>query len=232
MGALPAAWHWLVHTDAGLLARLLAGGTVLATLAIIDYHRHGPRATRWREYAFLLAVTAVTLAYGAINDQVTSAISWEYFYYGKGLSEVLGDRIPPDALALHLQAALVGLKATWSAGLLVGVALLLANNPARRRRPLPQLPYPRLLATLPLIFTVTVITACLFAAAGYAGAFTLLSTDFHEMLRRDEFRPRRFMLVFGLHLGGYVGALLGTAAAVLRVRRDRRAAANSHLKLI
>jgi hypothetical protein len=219
MGALPAAWHWLVHTDAGLLARLVAGGTILASLAVADYRRHGPRATRWREYAFLLAVTAVTLAYGAINDQLTSTLSWEYFYYGKGLSETLGDRTPPDPLALHLQAALVGLKATWSAGLLVGVALLLANNP---RPSLPQLPYPRLLAKLPLIFAITVITACLFATAGYAGLFTHFSHDFHEMLRRDEFRPRRFMLVFGLHLGGYAGALLGTAAAVLQVRRERR----------
>ena len=72
-----------------------------------------------------------------------------------------------------------------------------------------------------------------FAAAGYAGAFTFLSTDFHEMLRRDEFRPRRFMLVFGLHLGGYVGALLGTLAAVVQVRRNRRGAlTDSHHKLI
>jgi hypothetical protein len=41
------------------------------------------------------------------------------------------------------------------------------------------------------------------------------------MLRRDEFRPRRFMLVFGIHLGGYAGALVGTTVACLTVRRDR-----------
>lgn len=211
-------WDWIVHTDAGLLTRLGAGATVLGSLAVADYRRHGPRATRWREYAFLLAVTAVTLAYGAVNDQLTSAISWEYFYYGKGLDQVLGDATPPASLSLHLEAAKVGLKATWSAGLLIGVALLLANNPSSIR---PQLSYPRLLAKLPLILAITALTATLFSLLGYLAVFTHFSTDFHEMLRRDEFRPRRFMLVFGIHLGGYVGALLGTTVACITVRRGR-----------
>jgi hypothetical protein len=212
------AWDWLVHTDAGLLTRLGAGATILGSLAVADYRRNGERATRWREYAFLLAVTAVTLVYGVVNDQLTSTISWEYFYYGKGLNDVLGDGTPPDALRLHVEAAKVGLKATWSAGLLVGVALLLANNPSPAR---PQLPYRRLLAKVPLILAVTAATAGVFALAGYLGLFAHFSTDFREMLRRDEFRPRRFMLVFGIHLGGYAGALVGTTVACLTVRRDR-----------
>lgn len=215
-----SAWDWLVHTDAGLVTRLLVGGAVLGSLAVADYRRNGSRATRWREYAFLLAVTAVTLVYGAINDQITSAISWEYFYYGKGLNEVLGNRMPPDAVSLHIEAAKVGLKATWSAGLLIGVALLLANNP---NRVLPQLSYRHLLGKLPLMLGVTVVTAGVFAVAGYCGVFTHFSEDFRQMLRRDEFRPRRFMLVFGMHLGGYLGGMIGTVAAVVATRRQRRA---------
>ena len=144
----------------------------------------------------------------------------EYFYYGKGLSDVLGDRLPPATLPLHLEAAKVGLKATWSAGLIVGVALLIANNPRAGR---PQLTYRELAGRLPSMLLVTAITAAVLGALGYGGLFTHFSDDFREMLARDEFRPRRFMLVFGVHLGGYVGGLIGSVAAVVSITRRRAA---------
>ncbi|MDB5318889.1 MAG: hypothetical protein JWN40_520, partial [Phycisphaerales bacterium] len=79
-------------------------------------------------YSILLFAVIGAIVYGVLNDQITSTISWEYFYYGKDLAEQLGPRTPPDALALHRAAALVGVKATWSAGLIIGVAQLLANT--------------------------------------------------------------------------------------------------------
>lgn len=35
-------------------------------------------------------------------------------------------------------------------------------------------------------------------------------------------RPRRFMCVYGMNLGGYVGGLIATVAAVIHIRRGRR----------
>src|SRR5437867_8855004 len=118
--------HWLIHSSAGLLVRIAAGIAIFAALAVADLCKHGRGATRWREYLFLLMCVLLAIAYGVINDQVTSRISWEYFYYGKELDRVLGPETPPDPAALHRHAAIIGAEATWSAGLIIGVALLLA----------------------------------------------------------------------------------------------------------
>src|ERR1700712_3883544 len=109
-------WHWVTTSDAGLATRIGLGGAIFLALALVDLRKHGAGATRWREYLVLLTCTLAAIVYGALNDQVTSAISWEYFYYGKGLSTQLGPQVPPDAVRLHLAAAVVGVKATWTAG--------------------------------------------------------------------------------------------------------------------
>jgi hypothetical protein len=64
-------------------------------------------------------------------------------------------------------------------------------------------------------------SACL-GVAGYLGAFVPLGDDFRAMLRDDLWRPRRFMAVYGTHLGAYVGGALGTVLAVVSVTRERR----------
>ena len=46
--------------------------------------------------------------------------------------------------------------------------------------------------------------------------------DFIAMVRRDEMRPYRFMAVFGIHLGGYIGGMLGTIIAAWRVNQLRK----------
>ncbi len=210
-------WHWWFNTDAGLAARIALGAAFFALLGCIDLYRHGRQGRRWKEYAFLAAAVAAALIYGALNDQLTCSISWEYFYYGKGLAQRLGPAAPP-APGLRWEVAKVGMKATWTAGLLIGVALLLANNPGRR----PQLSYPRLAGHLALIFACAVVAAAVLGLLGYAGWPARWSEDFRQMLLHDEFRPRRFMSVYGIHLGGYLGALAGTALAVLHIRHQRK----------
>jgi hypothetical protein len=42
------------------------------------------------------------------------------------------------------------------------------------------------------------------------------------MTSADQWRPRHFMAVYGIHLGGYVGAMIGILMAVIIVRRRRR----------
>ena len=210
--------HWLLHTDAGLLVRITTGVAVFAALAVADLRRHGRAATRWREYGVLLAAVVAALVYGAVNDQVTVTISPEYFLYGKELARAVGDP-PSSMLALRWAAAKVGFMATWSAGLAFGVALLIANNPWRN---LPRLPNRRLVALLPLILITAAACGVAGGAVGYAGLLTRISTDFQDLVRADLWRPRRFMATWGVHLGGYVGGLLGTIAAVVLLVRERR----------
>jgi hypothetical protein len=199
--------------------RLAIGLLILTALALLDLRRHGRQATRWREYAFLFLTTAAAVCYGVLNDQLTSTISWEYFYYGKDLAGKLGPQTPPDPLNLHLHAALVGVQATWTAGLILGVALLLANNPTKS---LPRLPYRDLFRLIPLIFAITAATAAVGALLGYLGLLTPFNEDFPILLKDNLWRPRRFMAVYGIHLGGYLGALLALSTSTLLVLRQRR----------
>src|SRR4051812_7221483 len=99
-------WTWF-KSEASLPVRIALGAAIFGVFAAVDLYRRGRAATRWREYAFLLAVVAIAMAYGVINDQVTSRISWEYFFYGKGLAEVLGPATPPDDARLSWEAAKV-----------------------------------------------------------------------------------------------------------------------------
>src|SRR5689334_12038315 len=181
-------WTWLTQSTPGLIARIALGVAIFAALALADLLKNGPRATRWREYAFLVIAVMAAMFYGVVNDQITSTISWEYFYYGKELANELGPITPPNPLKLRLAAVEVGVKATWSAGLFIGVALLLANNPSKK---LPRLRNRKTLEQLPLVLTITAIVAALGALAGYAGLPAIWNQDFAQMLRRNEMRPRR-----------------------------------------
>jgi hypothetical protein len=202
-----------------LATRILIGVTILGTLAVVDIARNGRRATRWREYAFLVFCTVVAMVYGAINDQITSRVSWEYFYYGKELASVLGPQTPPDVTAMSWQVARVGMSATWSAGLLIGAVLLIANNPRKGR---PRLPYRSMATLLLVVLGITVICSAIVAIVGYLGGLTWMSADFREMAETNLWRPYRFMCTYGEHLGGYVGGLVGLTTAVVLVVRRRR----------
>jgi len=212
-------WNWWLKTDSGLLARICIGVCIFAAWAVSDLLRRGRAATRWREYLFLLAAVAAGLAYGLFNDWIASGISWEFFYYGKGLESQLGPHVPPDAAALRWEAIKIGLKATWSAGLIVGVALLIANNPRPGR---PQLSYRRLLLHLPVIGIAAVIGAAIGGLAGSRGFLTWTSSDLRDMAREDLFRPVRFMCVYGMNVGAYAGGLIATFVAVVSIVRLRR----------
>jgi hypothetical protein len=209
---------WLVHSDGGLAVRIIAGCCIFAAMGIVDLSRHGRSATRWREYGVLAAAVVVALVYGVVNDQITSAISWEYFYYGKELDKVLGPTVPPEIWPLRWEAAKVGLKATWSAGLIFGVVLLLANNPFRN---LPRLRNRELLGMLPVILLMAAGLGIVGGILGYEGFLSWMSADFQEMLRADIFRPQRFICTWGIHLGGYVGGFVGTFVAAGIIMRRR-----------
>ena len=201
-----------------LSLRLTIGLSIFAVLAIVDLRRNGSNARRWREYCFLATIVAVAIAYGIINDQITSAISWEYFYYGKELSLVLGAQTPPDQAAMRWEAAKVGIKATWSVGLILGVLLLIANNPSAFK---PQLSFLRLFAFVPGVLLFAALLAVALGFVGSRGGLNWCSDDFQMMAQTNLFRPAHFMAAWGAHLGGYVGGIAGGLLATWRVALER-----------
>jgi hypothetical protein len=211
--------EWWMQSDSGLLARMAIGASFFAALAIHDLAKNGRQAKRWREYSFLLLAVMLAEIYGIANDLLTSRISWEYFYYGKGLSQALGPRVPPNAGRLAWEAAKVGMKASWTAGAIVGVALLIANNPRADR---PQLPYRRLISLLPSIVLIVIPFVVAMGIAGYLGRLSWVSDDLAGIVRENQFRPRWFLCVFGIHLGAYVGGLTGITWATWQIARKRR----------
>jgi hypothetical protein len=211
--------EWLIRSREGLIARIAAGAFIFLCLALWDLKKHGREARRWKEYAFLVLCVVVAMIYGILNDLVTSSISWEYFYYGKELENALGPAIPPDRAAMRWEAAKIGMMATWSVGLLLGAALLIANNPRQDR---PSLAPSRLLSLLPVVLLITITCGAIFGLLGWFGALNWLSNDFVEMWKADMFRPPHFTAAWGAHLGGYIGGLIGGMWAVWRIIRERR----------
>ena len=212
-------WSWWLNTDVGLIARIGIGAGIFLLLAITDLVRNGSRATRWREYAFLLAATAFAMLYGTLNDAIAVRISWEYFYYGKGLSNQLGPIVPPEPATIHRAAVAVGLRATWTVGLLVGALLLIANNPRANRK---QISYRKMLQLLLLIGATAAIFAVIGGLVGSYGWLNWTNAELKATWRENLFRPPRFLAVYGINLGGYVGGALGTVIAIGLMQRRRK----------
>lgn len=212
-------WPWLTQTDEGLLTRIAAGVIIFTILALLDLRRHGRRSRRWREYMILLSAVGVALVYGVVNDQITCRISWEYFFYGKGLFATLGTGDLSES-QLQWEALKIGLKATWTVGLLFGVAVLFANNPRKSTPPLPDREIYRMLP-LPLICAVLVAAILGAAAALLPDVAVPLVPDLTGM-HFEKSRAVRYACVEAIHLGGYIGAAVGCVIVVRRILRRRK----------
>ncbi len=210
-------WQWLWSTDEGLFWRVGAGFLFFSTLAVWDIRRKGKEARRWREYLFLLAAVAMAMAFGVINDQITVSISWEYFCVHEGDSpQTMTSEGGSDLAAMRWRAVEMGLKATWTAGLILGALLLMANNPHPVK---PQLSYRQLCWAVGKVFLIAGAGAVLLGTAGYFGAF---AGNFEDIVQNDIWRPRRFMTVWSAHLGAYAGGGLAAIAVLWRVVRSRQ----------
>jgi hypothetical protein len=187
--------------------RLLILVLLMALVAWIDWRRRGPQATRWREYGFLLAAGLLGGLIGIAIDQFTSTVSPDYFIYGKGI---------PAGNGFRLRVAELGFHAGLLAGVVIGGAYLLANNPQPDR---PGLPTPRLFrfALHPFLF------ALFLAPVGSFIAYSYDPLGYRSDLRDifDTSQVRGFLAVWGAHAGIYAGALLGTVWGVLHIRRRR-----------
>src|SRR5687768_15542068 len=171
-----------------LTTRIAIGVCIFAALALWDWRKNRERATRWREYLVLFVCVAAALCYGVVNDQITTSISPEYFAFFKGVAAELPPDEPHNSIRFRWEVAKIGMQAAWTPGLIIGVAVLVANNPWKT---LPRLPYAQLVRLLPHLLLITAVTAVALGVAGYCGAFTLFHEEFRGMLRDNEFRPRR-----------------------------------------
>jgi hypothetical protein len=193
------------------LARLALLLVVLALLAGWDRWRHGAEARRAREYAFLLGCGALAAGLGALLDQLSVRISPHYFVLGKGVAAGPG---------LAWRAAGVGAQAGFVAGLVVGGVLLLVDQPRAGR---PTLGGRALLRTaLPWLLGAALLGEALGAALAPLDPLGL-ERELEGFLRAPA--RDRFVQVWGMHAGLYLGALAGLVLAAIRVVRARRRAA-------
>jgi fermentation-respiration switch protein FrsA (DUF1100 family) len=167
--------------------------------------------TRAKEYVFLLYAMLVAATYAIAHDHVTATISPEYFLCGKGLAQV--------ERPFRWAVTLLAVRASLAVGLLSGAALLLANNPRPTGHPQP-LPY-RSLVRLSLI-PLAAAGLCA-AVSGIVNARAQIGTQNALALGVVAYRVRGFVIVWAIHVGSYVGAVLGiVASAVLVVTQRRR----------
>jgi hypothetical protein len=178
----------------------------MSIVAWIDWRRRAAQATKWREYSFLLVAGLLGIAI----DQITATISPDYFVLRKGITA--DDRFRLSIAALGFQAGLL-------MGMVVGGIYLIANNPRPDRRSLPAAQLFRV-ALFP-IFAAMVLMP-LVALAVHRWDPLHLTLELSDMLSPS--RIGRLLTVWGMHLGIYLGGLLGTIYGVVGIRRLRAAA--------
>ena len=198
--------------------RVVLAAIVFAAVSGRRAHLDAERL-RHREYRFLLTALLVGVVFGLAMGQIAAALSWEYYSFHENLEEFIrAGRVPP-AGAVHWVAAMVDLQYLWRLGMVFGLAVMVANAPTRAR---PQLDYAGLLK---LILAPIAVGAVAAVAFGLAGAKDLLGMPPADMLSMGQFRPERYMAVWGVHFGAFIGILAGTGWAVAAVlkRRGRNA---------
>src|SRR2546426_1135896 len=77
---------WLVDGRDSLATRCLLLVSLMALVAVVDLLRNRSQATRWREYAFILAFGGAGALVGMAVDSITSSVSRDYFIVGKGVA--------------------------------------------------------------------------------------------------------------------------------------------------
>jgi hypothetical protein len=180
---------------------------VLAAFAAVDVLRNGKRATRPREYAFLLIVAVAFGILGIAVDQIDVRISPEFFTIGKGLDP---DRLDVEVVAL-------GFRAGFTAGTVIAGVALIANGSRPGSLPLASLAR-RLLAPVAAALVLAPVGAAIAHAFDPFGTRAEFS---HFNMSRGA--AERAALVQGIHLGLYAGMLAGLIGVVasLVMRRQR-----------
>ncbi len=179
---------------------------LMSVVAAIDWLRNRQKATKWKEYGFVIVSGIVGTAFGLLNDMITSSISPEYFVFGKGLD-------PGDGSTLR--AIFLGMQAGFSAGAIAGAICLYAST---RNNGRPPLAYRRLLGFLwrPVALapaTAIVLVFCQLDPFGF-------SIQLDGILNSQQME--RFLAVWRIHAGVYFGLLVSVVWIIVDIIRIRK----------
>ena len=169
-----------------------------------------------------LAIVAATV-YGIANDQITVSLSPEYFSVFK--REQFGDLLEAAGLAgapTRVQAILIGAAATWWFGMLLGIMVGVAGVVGRR----PRLTTRAFVRAVGLVMLVAAGTSLAFGVWGYAHGPVRHALDSGRIDAVWPFlmgiQDTRHAFAVGFwHDGAYLGGLIGTILACVRVRKWR-----------
>lgn len=190
-----------------LAVALLAG--FFAVRSWLDFRNHGARAYAWKEYTALLACALAGAVFAAALDSITSRLSPEYFTLGKGVAQ--------DA-HFTLRVVARGVQSGFAAGAVLGATLLFVSG---KKRP-GEAPALRHIAG-EIIPVITLATLFALGAAFLPAGLRPLTLDADTARTLGPVVTEAFDRVRTIHLGAYLGALCGTAVAVVRAIRPRRA---------
>lgn len=183
---------------------------VLSLVAAIDWLRSRHKATRWKEYGFVVVSGIVGSVFGLLNDLMTSSISPEYFIFGKGLD-------PGDGLTLR--AGILGMEAGFSAGAIAGAICLYASTRSDGRPPLAIRRLLRFLWRPVVLAPTTALVLVLFCRQLDPAGFSILLDD-----TLDPKQIERFLTVWWIHSGLYLGLLVSVVWILRDIGRLRREA--------
>lgn len=199
----------LAMSDPSFPYRLALGLIFFAGMGLSDLIRHPDNPKRVKEYGFLFGVSLVAMAYGIVHDFVTYTLSPDYFIIGKGLTSAVG--------GFNRDVVFLAMNATWTVGVLGAAVILVANNPNKLGH---QLSY-RSLTRLALIpFGVSLLFEIPFGVLSHVRADAIA-----PMLSRAGFSQdlgTRFITVWAMHLGAYIGAIIGLVFAVVTIIKRKR----------
>lgn len=175
---------------------------------------HVPLPLLRRLTGLALAGAVVAGGYGILHDQLTYTLSPEYFTRLKFSQFAWAD----IGLAPRLLVAEIGFLATWWVGF---AGTWFFARVAASRRPTATLPG-RVLRMWLVLLTSAAVAGTIGFIAG--PAYYLSDGDWNDAIRALQLdHPRAFAQVAGIHLGGYVGALIGWLVAMLHTVSSNRA---------
>ncbi len=181
---------------------------LMLVVSLVDFYRNGARASKFREYGFIIITGALGGAVGFVNDLITSTISPEYFILGKGLED------SPD---LWMQAGLFGLRVGLSAGVIGGAICLYAS---RRKSAHTPLEFSRLFRMLWMPVTGAILCGIALPLGFSKFDPARFSAQLNTLM--DAERISRFRQVWWTHIGLYAGMVIGLAAMILRAVKERK----------
>lgn len=165
--------------------------------------------SKLKQFIFiLLASIAIASCFGILHDQVTYTISPEYYTRFKFIMFRLTEEGVPLQMNHRLGAILIGIKATWWVGMIIGLFYAFMLIRIKREHLIRELYF----KTIAITFFITIICSVI----GYFyGRFYLINTGVDWYLPQNLQDINSFICVGSIHNASYLGGLLGLLTGTL-----------------